>query len=265
MFKSKNDLVVIMTVMDTDALRISLTQLHRLKRNFTLVIYNDNPNQKVERRTVRRMGWNCALYIINSDKNYGEFESRIHAIKSIRNLNIRGNWFLFVDQDDVLLDADLPNVSDNIFAIVQNATILSDNITEIFKINPSWVGGCEYGKNGPRFEITGTIIRRNVLDEFANFITDISQKLYRDLRHTRYRVPVGVVLWLALKSFMQVRYPEMSPIYMNRTNYVAIKMGHAAVKYGRRTPNGANANAAISETIKRFLKTVNASAKVVAQ
>ena len=124
------------------------------------------------------------------------------------------------------------------------------NITDTLKINPSWVGGCEYGKNGPHFEITGTIIRRAILDEFADFITDILQKLYRDLRHTRYRVPVGSVLWLALKSFMHLCHPEMLPIYMNRTNYVAIKMGHAAVKYGRRTPIGANAQAAIAETIK---------------
>lgn len=264
MFKRKTNLIVVMTVMDVDALRVSLPPLHRLERLFTLVIYNDNPNQKIERRAVRRLGWHGALYIINSDKNYGEFESRINAIKSVRNLNISGDWVLFADQDDVLLDADVPNVSDNIFAIVQNTTVLSDNITDVFKINSSWVGGCEYGKNGPHFEITGTIIRRAILDEFADFITDILPKLYRDLRHTRYRVPVGSVLWLALKSFMHVRHPEMSPIYMNRTNYVAIKMGYAAVKYGRRTPIGANAQAAIAETIKRFLKTVDASAKIVA-
>lgn len=264
MFKSKTDLIVVLTVFDADALRLSVPPLQKLGRSFTLIVYNDNPNQVIERRTIRHFGWHGPLHIINSDKNYGEFESRINAIKSVRELNVSGNWIIFLDQDDVLLDACVPDVTENIFAIVQNATIISDNITDMFKINSSWTDGGEYGKNGPHFEITGTILRRTIVQEFADFITDILPKLYRDLRHTRYRVPIANLLWGALKSFVQIRHPEMSPIYMNRTNYVAIKLGNAPVKYGRRTPNGANANAAISETIKRFMKTFESAAKIVA-
>lgn len=265
MFKSKADLAVVITVMDADALRISVPALAKLGRTFTLVVYNDNPNQNIEHRMLRRLGWRGPLHIINADKNYGEFESRINAVRTMRGLKIPGNWIMFVDAGDVLLDAGVPNVTENIFAILQNATTLGDNITDIFKIAPSWVNGCECGKNGPHFEITGTIIRRCVMDEFADFITEILPKLNRDLRHTRYRVPIAQVLWLALKAFMQLRHPDMLPIYMNQTNYVAIKMGHAPVKYGRRTPVGANAQAMINETIKRFLKTFTSAAKIVAR
>jgi hypothetical protein len=264
MFKRKNNLALVMTVFDTDALRISLPPLHRLERFCTLVIYNDNPNQIINRRTIRRMGWHGVLHIINSDKNTGEFESRFNAVKEMRKLKIACDWVMFIDQDDVLLDACVPAVSENIFAVVQNATVLNDNITDMFKITPNWANGTECGKTRPNFEITGTIIRRTVLDEFTDLMVDILPKLYRDLRHTRYRVPIAQLMWLSLKEFMQVRHPEMMPIYMNRTNYVAIKMGHAAVKYGRRTPMGKTAQVAISETIKKFLKTVNASAKIVA-
>ena len=265
MFKSKTNLAVVITVMDADALRISVPALVKIGRAFTLIIYNDNPNQNIERRMLRRMGWRGPLHIINADKNYGEFESRINAVKSMRGLKILCDWIVFLDADDVLLDAGVPNVTENIFAIVQNATTISDNITDIFKITPSWVNGGGQGNNGPHFEITGTIICRCVLDEFADFITEILPKLNRDLRHTRYRVPIAQVLWLALKAFMQLRHPDMSPIYMNQTNYVAIKMGHAPVKYGRRTPIGANAQAMINETIKRFLKTFESAAKIVAR
>ena len=264
MFKSKTNLIVVITVFDADALRISVPQLRNLGRSFTLVVYNDNPNQCLERRTIRRLGWGGALHIVNASNNSGEFESRVNAIKSLRNLNISGNWVLFLDADDILLDANIPNVAENIFAIVQNTINLSDNITDIFKVNSLWVNGAEYGTNGPHFEITGTIIRRNILDEFADFITDIMPKLHRDLRHTRYRVPVAELLWLALKIYVRIRHANMLPIYMNRTNYVAIKMGHAPIKYGRRIPNTAKANSAINETTKRFLKTFESAVKSVA-
>ncbi|MBO4480704.1 MAG: hypothetical protein J5742_03740 [Alphaproteobacteria bacterium] len=265
MFKSKTNLTVVITVVNADALRLSLPPLNRIHQRFNLVIYNDNPELCIDRRKVKRIGWRGASYIINADKNYGELESRLNAIKQLQNMDIHTDWIVFVDQDDVLLDASVPDVSDNIFAVVQNATTLSEDITDIFKITPAWVNGCECGRTGPHFAITGTIIRTPIFAEFADFITNILPKLYRDLRHTRYRVPLDSLLWLALKGFVRVMHPDMSPIYMNRTNYVAMKMGFAPIKYGRRNPEGAPAHAAVDETVKRFLKTIESAVKILAQ
>ncbi|MBO4583117.1 MAG: hypothetical protein J5714_03635 [Alphaproteobacteria bacterium] len=252
MFTRKQGLVIAITTYDIDALRISVPPLRRCARDATLVIHNDNPNVELNRQFIRKLGWRGALHIINSKNNLGEFESRIAVLEYIEREKIPCDWVIFVDDDDALIDATVPDVSESTFAIIQNATTISDNITDIFKITPKWTAGSEYGKTGAHFDITGTLIRRDVAIEFANFMREILPEVSKIAHGFKYRVPVGAVMWVGLKTFMRVRHPEMSAIYMNQTNYVSIKLGHDAQKYGLRAVPVTSAKTFNSNVIKKF-------------
>lgn len=252
MFARKSDLVIAITTYDIDALRLSIPAVRRCARDATLVIHNDNHEIELSRDFVRGTGWRGALHIINEKNNLGEFESRIATLEYIDSEKIPGNWILFVDDDDALIDATVPNVSASTFAIVQNATTISDNITDIFKISPKWTAGSEYGKTGAHFDIAGTLVRRDAAIEFAHFMRTILPEIKKIEHGFKYRVPVGAIMWVGLKTFIRVRYPEMSAIYMNQTNYVSIKLGRATHKYGLRMVPATSARTFNNNVIKKF-------------
>lgn len=252
MFTRKSYLGIAITTYDIDALRLSIPALRRCARDAALVIHNDNPDIELSRDFVRKLGWRGALHIINEKNNLGEFESKIATLEYIDSEKIPGNWILFVDDDDALIDATVPDVSASTFAVVQNATTISDNITDIFKITPKWTAGSECGKTGAHFDITGTLIRRDIAIEFAHFMRMILPEIKKIEHGFKYRVPVGALMWVGLKTFMRVRYPEMSAIYMNQTNYISIKLGHAAQKYGMRAVPATSARTFNNNVIKKF-------------
>lgn len=260
MFSRKPHVVVAITTFDLDALRVSLPPIRKMGGKFTLVIHNDNPNKNLTRRMVRKMHPRGKIYIINEDKNYGELESRIRTIEFIRDNNISCEWIMFIDDDDVLIDFGVPNVDNNSFAIVQNATTVSDSVTDILKISANWARGTVAGQTGPHFDINGTLVRTNVLFEFAEFMRTVMPYTAKIILQTRYRVPISTLLWAGLNTFVRARHPEMSPIYMNRTNCVLIKMGHAKTKYGKTVPRGTVAHRTITNIIKQFTTMVESTA-----
>ena len=260
MFKHKTNIIIAITTFDLDALRVSLPPLRRLREHFTLVIHNDNPAMELRRGMVRKLYPRGKIHIINSERNRGELESRIQTIEFIRDKKIPCDWIMFTDDDDILIDCSVPNVDKNTFAIVQNATTLCESLIDVFKISRTWVNGTPIGKTGPHFDINGTLIRANILFEFAECLRGIYDSVDKLIQSTKYRVPVSSLLWTGLNSFVRIRHPEMSPIYMNRTNYVAIKLGNAATRYGRTAPTGATAQKAVADITKKFTKLVELAA-----
>ncbi len=252
MFTRKSDIVIAITTYDIDALHLSVPAVRRCARDAILIVHNDNPDTLVTKQFIHKLGWRGALHIINEENNLGEFESRIAVLKYIDKEKIPCDWIVFVDDDDALIDVNIPNVSESTFAVVQNATTISDNITDIFKITPKWTAGSEYGKTGAHFDITGTLIRRDVAIEFAHFMRVNLPEIAKIAHGFKYRVPAGAVMWAGLKTFMRAAHPEMSAIYMNQTNYVSIKLGHAAQKYGMRAVPATSAKTFNSNVIKKF-------------
>ena len=241
----KKNIIIAITTFDLDALRISLPPLNRCGRGITLVIHNDNPECSLTPRIVRQIGWHGRVHIINSDKNIGELESRIKIAEFICENRIRADWIIFVNDDDVLLDTDVPNVPDDVFAILYNATTISDRITDLFKIAPSWTNGTMYGKTGPHFDIAGTMVRTNVMIEYCNFLRSNLDKIYEFTNSVKYYPPFGAMMWAGLNAFMHIYHRDMSPIYMDKTNYVSVRLGRATTKYGRRVVYGAVARGAV--------------------
>ena len=261
MSMKKQNLVLIITTFDSDALRISVPPLARVARHTTLVIYNDNPGTCVTRHMIRHMGWRGGLQIVNSDKNSGEFGARIAAIRYLMTKKFHADWIMVADDDDIVLDTDVPAAPENVFAVVRNATTISDNLTDIFKVRQSWTDGTEYGKTGPHFAITGTAIRARYLYEFADFIEHIMPEIEDTIRHTRYRLPIAEMMWNCLNAFMRVLHPTATPIYMNKTNYVAVKMGHAHEKYGHSVPIAPTTRGTATRVAKKIVQFVDAAAQ----
>lgn len=256
MMTKKPKTVIIITTYDLDALRVSVPPLRGFRRDATLVIHNDNPAQKLLRRDVVKLGWRGNTHIINSDNNLGEFESRIRAIEYVRDNKILADWIVLVDDDDVLIDVCVPNVSNNVFAIIQNTTTLSANHIDMFRINHSWADGTEYGKTGPKFAITGTMIRANILFEFVDTVRTVMPQIRDAVGDMKYRISWDLILWNMLDTFVRTRHPDMSPIYMNRTNYVAIKLGRAPIKYGLKNLSGAVAATTTDAASKKICEII---------
>jgi hypothetical protein len=237
MFNKRQNLVVAIINSDMDAMRVSVPPLRRFGRKFGLVIFNNYADAKFLLRMVRNLGWRRKLQIVNSEKNLSDMDAYIATIDSVRDSKINAEWIMFIGDTDVLIDACVPKVSDDVFAIVQNATTISDSHIDLFKINPAWVRGTDCGKTGPHFEINGTMIRTNVLFEFVDFIRPILIQAKKIIREEK--CSPSMAIWEMLNTMMRARHPEMSPIYMNQTNYVAINLGYAGAK--RATKNKTSA------------------------
>jgi len=235
MFTKKPTVIIAITTYNIDALRISVPSIRRCARGATLIIHNDNPNIELTRKFVKRLGWHGKVHIIQSKINTGEFESRIAILEYIIEKKIISDWIVFVDDDDALIDATVPPVSESTFAIIQNATTISENITDIFKITPQWVNGSDCGTTGAHFDITGTLIKYDTAKKFVTFMRSMLPAILQMSRHFKYRVPAGAIMWIGLKTLMQITEPKMSVIYMNKTNYVSIKIGRPTQKYGLRS------------------------------
>ena len=225
MFKNKKNLVIAITTADLDALRISVPPLRDFAHCATLVIYNDNSDTKLTRPVIKKLGWRGQVHIINADQACGELQARIGLMKFIVAHCADAEWTQFVNDTDVLINTEIPDVSKNAFAVVQNATILSNKVTDIFKISHKWATGTEYGKTGPRFDIAGPILRTMFLGEFCAFLEPLVPQIEKLAGKAHNQPSVGAIMWAALTAFMRARYPYTAPIYMNRTNYVAITMG----------------------------------------
>jgi len=234
MFNKKTRIFIGLTTFDLETLNVSVPMIGKLGRNFTLVIHNDNPEKKLTKRTIRKLGWHGPLYIINTDKNFGEWAARLTILDFIKSKNFKPNWITFLDDGDVLLDANIPTVADENFAIIQNATTLKNNFADFFRINRTWVSGTEYGTTGAHFDIRGTWVRAKVLFEYADFIRPLLPRINEIAKELKYRLNVGEILWNGLNIFVREKYPFMSAIYMNKTNYIVIHFGRYVTKYKQR-------------------------------
>ena len=227
MFLNKKRLLVAITTFNHDALRVSIPLLARIGHRVSVLIYNDNPDVKLTKKTVRKIGWRGPLQIINGPENLGEIGAKIKLI-DICAKDTTHKWVTFMDDDDMLVSIDIPQVSDDVFAILQNVAVVQDSHTELFKKHFDW------NKNslGPNFDIRGTWVRPMYLDGFSNFMESLMPQFNKIARGLKYRLPVGAILWAGLNAFVKSTHPKTQPIYMNKTNYVSIRLGTACEKYG---------------------------------
>lgn len=235
--RKKNNIVVGLTTVNTEMLAVSVPALGRLRAKFTLVIYNDNPMATVSRRQIRKLGYCGDLQIINGLENIGTMRARMAVVDAAATAGINPDWFLFCDDDDIVVDLDVPNVSSDNFAIIQNAVIIRHRVGDLLRVMANTSDYDIDGENvelaRPHIGFAGTLIRANVLNrlfKIMDTVTDAIQKIDDGLD---WRPPVDAMMWSYVNMFAKHENPDAVPIYMDKINYIKNNIDTPRMKYGR--------------------------------
>ena len=113
MFRKKNNVIIGLACFNREMLKISIPAIARIKSRFTLIIHNDNPATTIGPRDIRALGYDGPLHIINAAKNIGLRAARLRILDAATNGFPDAQWIIYVDEDDVLLSADMPVVAPN--------------------------------------------------------------------------------------------------------------------------------------------------------
>ena len=223
-----NDLIIGLTTFNHEFLNISIPGLGRIGKNTTLIIYNDNPCRKITRRKIRRLGYRGKLYIINSGENVGQIRARIAILDLIKKSKISGDWFMFANDDDIILNTRVPDVDENNFAVMGNAVVVRSRILDVLRVmeNPMdfTIDGVDITLIAPSVNMAGTFVRTSHIIGYGNCLAAMMDKVLDIVSDAPFHIPVDVIMWAGFVEYMRRTNPEMSPIYMNQTNYLMIKL-----------------------------------------
>ncbi|MBD5400954.1 hypothetical protein HDR61_04415 [bacterium] len=261
MLRRKTDIVVGLTTFNTEMLKISVSALARIRPRFTLIIHNDNPNVRLTARDIRAMGYRGTLHIINSVKTRGPRAARMQIIDITRRYVNDARWIIYVDDDDILLNVDVPDVSDMVFAVIQNALLVNTRVSDLMMAatHPDTImpDKINISVQQPHIGIRGTAIRIKHMTELADIInTDTETKLAEIDDSLAYRAPIDAMMWMALNMLMRYRHPECAPIFMDSTNYIQNNIDFGAVKYGRPGTTDKNHAAHLDHAMARYARVI---------
>lgn len=253
MLNKKVNIVVGLTTFNTEMLQISIPALGKLKQKFLLVIYNDNPTTTVSRHQIRKLGYTGKIEIINTSEKVGVLRGRMKIVDEIKNLKSLPDWIIFNDDDDILTDLTIPEVSDNIFSIVQNSIIIRHRLQDLMHaINNSTsidIDGENVIISRPNMYFVGMLIRTSLLIETFDFIKPLLESIEKIDNSLGYRPPVDLMLRTLLTMYAKFKNPDLSPIYMDKVNYIKTELDTATVKYDKLNKPARN----ITEHYKRAI------------
>lgn len=242
--RRKIPFVVGMTTFNTEMLKVSVSALGKLHQKFHLIIYNDNPMDIISRRQIRKLGYCGDLTIINTNENVGEFRARLEIINIAK--DIKPEWIVFCDDDDLLLDLELPNVSDETFAIIQNAVTLQHRVSDLLRVmeNPSnfIVDEENVTLMRPNIGMRGTPVRAKVLFGLVKVLSDLIEELQKVTDKVDFYPPIDAIMWGLTNTYARSTNPNSTPIYMDKINYIKNNLDTSCMKYGKLSKPGRNIN-----------------------
>lgn len=256
MFTTKTRVIIGLTTYYNENLIISLSGLSRIGKKAILIIHNDNPDTKITRQQIRAMGYRGDLHIINSEYNIGLLGARMAIIDYVKRHNLNTQWFMFVDDDDILLNLDVPHVNDNHFAIIQNMSVIRTRLVDVLRAinNPDslLVDNENIYLVRPHLGMSGTLVRNDmilrlceVLQSAHSIISDITEGLI-------FRAPIDIMMWSALNIIARHDNPSATPIYMDTVNYIATDIDTASDKYGMPVLSAKEAQSKIASAITKY-------------
>ena len=256
MFRTKTNFIVGLTTYNTENLEISVRGLAQLNKEFVLIVCADNPDKKVTKKQIRSLGYKGPLHIINNQYNVGTLNARLAILKAVRERKINAEWFIFVDDDDILTNIDTPVVSQDNFAIVQNMVVLRTRMIDVLRVMKKPADYTVDNENvflvRPHIGITGTLIRINIALRMLDVMNDAQQEISDINERLSFRPPVDMMMWSALNIIAQHDNQNATPIYMDRVNYIATDIDTAPTKYGMRLQPTKNAKQQIEQTIAKY-------------
>lgn len=256
MFTRNIDLVVGLTTFNNDMLKLSVPALSRLRGKFCLVVYNDNPTTTVSRRDIRRLGYRGRLRVINGTENVGVLRARMAIVGAVAKMPINPQWILFVNDNDILVNTDIPSVSTDVFAIMQNAVSLRRRVGDLLSAVNNPETCTADGENivliRPFTGICGVPVRFGVMRGLCNTIMPNIDKFQEIDDSLDFLPPFDVIMWSMVNIYARYKNPSASPIYMDTVNYIMCNLDRATTKYGRTIIRGNAASNAHSDAIARF-------------
>ena len=263
MFASKSRVIVGLTTFHNENLMISLSGLARLSKRAILIIHNDNPETKVTKRDVRRTGFDGDVYIINSDHNVGLLRARLAILDYVKQHKINAEWFVFVNDDDILLNLDIPKVGDNHFAIIQNMAVVRTRLIDVLRVikNPDnfTIDDENIYLVRPHIGMIGTLVRTEFIFKLADILQSATMAISDIDESLGFRPPVDMMMWSALNIIARNNSDNTSPIYMDTVNYVATDIDNVTMKYGMLLQPEKNPHQQIMSAIAKYDAAIRAT------
>lgn len=264
MLRKKNLVAVGLTTFNTEMLKLSVPAIARIKSKFILIIHNDNPNEVITSRDIRKIGYRGPLHVINSVSNVGLRAARLRILDAAATKAPYAEWIIFAEDDDILLSVDIPTVNTNNFAVIQNSLIvrrrLSDLITAAVHPQRLVPDGDNIILERPHLGLGGTAVRISVMRSLANTLSAAATSLDAIDASLDYRPPIDAMMWDALNSYARQLDPMTAPIYMDSVNYIRNGIDSAATKYGRPAPDARHAAAILGRAMSRYRTAISEAA-----
>ncbi|MDW3024290.1 MAG: hypothetical protein R8N50_01215 [Alphaproteobacteria bacterium] len=263
MFHKKAQVIVGLTTFYDEFLGLSVPGLAKLGSDFILIIYNDNPNIVVKKRRIRDLGYRGGLYVINGDYNKGQLGARLAILDFARKHKLKSDWFVFADDDDILTSLNVPKVSQNNFAIIQNMVVVRTRLIDVLRLmrdSGNYVVDNENVRQvRPHIGLAGTLVRYNAIMRMADVLNSTMQNISVIDESLSFRPPVDMMMWSALNIIARHDAEASTPIYMDTVNYIAIDIDTCPIKYGMRLAPTKNASLQISRAIAKYDAVVRAA------
>ncbi len=256
MFKHKQNLVIGMTTYFSQFLELSVPALARLKTDFTLIIYNDNPDNKVTTNYIRNLGFRGRVHIINGVYNIGLLQARLAILDYMSENKINSDWILFTDDDCIVTDVNIPDVSDNNFAIIQNMAVVRTRLVDVFRAATDFTKCVIDNENivlvRPHLGLGGTLVRTPIMMKTGMILKTCLDKFFDIDTGLRFLPPVDAMMWSGVNIVAQYLNKNYTPIYMDNINYVSVDLDRAATKYGMPIKPARNADTQIANVLARY-------------
>lgn len=263
MFCKRTRIIVGMTTLYNEYLGISIPGLARLGKKFTLIIYNDNPDTKVKKSYIRRLGYRGKLYIVNGGHNLGQLRARLAIVDFVRKKKLKADWFVFVDDDDILTNVVIPNVSENNFAIIQNMAVIRTRLIDVLRVARDATNYTIDNENiylvRPHVGLAGTLVRYSAILRMADIMNNALQSISDVDESLTFRPPVDMMMWSALNIIARHDNERATPIYMDTINYIATDVDTCPTKYGMKIQPSKNPTQQISRAIARYDAAIRAT------
>ncbi len=238
MHSKKDRIIVGITTYNSEWLRVSLPALSRLRRQIFLIICNDNPSVRISRRQIRRIGYHGNLHIINNDETWGTLFSRMKIVSAMRDLKIKSKWMVFADDDDILLNVNTPDVSDDIYAVIQNSVAIRNRVLDLFRVMDDPDNYIIDNENvlitRPNRAIGGALLRCSVMTGLLKQINAAADKIREIDENIDCRPPTDAIMWSYINTYARMENKSATPIYMDSLNYIKTEFDSSAIKYRRR-------------------------------
>jgi hypothetical protein len=220
MLRKKEYIIIGLTTLNAEFLRISVPGLGRLKQNIFLIVHNDNPGVRITGAMIRRLGWRGPLHIINADGG-GTMQARLDILNAIPKLKIRSDWMMFADDNGMVIDADVPAVNENNYAVMQNMVFVKRRLLDLLKLmdDPKnyTVDDSNITIERPHIGIKGTLLRTDMMANLARLILPLTPAL-RGID----AASADAAMWSWLQIYARRANPNAGPIYMDKANYIAV-------------------------------------------